>query len=516
MDLVETELTDSSAHQTVLSDTILRTKKLSKAFGGQTVLDRVSLNLHRGDIVLLRGDNGSGKTTLLNILTGNLEPDSGLIELLIEKVDEHFAFPRAWWKDLNPFDHFTPERMSNSGVGRTWQSIRLFQTQNILSNIAVATPGQLGENPIWPIFRPAKVHLQEKTNVASVREVLHALRLDNRASSSADRISLGQAKRVAIARAVQAGARILLLDEPLAGLDNEGIRQILNLLKELVERRQLTLVIVEHVFHIPRLLEMVNTVWTLSAGHLIVQTPSEVSAEFGRTADDGLKNWMAKLAGNTEIVDRPLSSGAVLSSFVPRGLRRGKPLLEVENLVAYRGNRLVIGEDLDGQIAGLSFVIHEGEIAVLHAPNGWGKTTLLEALTGLIKISKGTIRLKGRAIESMAPWHRAQLGVSMLQARDQIFSTLTVAETLRLAGVSRVPKELETNLQRKMSSLSGGQKQRVAIACAVETGRDTVLLLDEPFSALDAHTIKVITNLLLARLQEIPILLATPNILALD
>lgn len=504
------------SYQPPVPDVILRTREVNKAFGGLRVLNSVSLELHRGEVILLRGDNGSGKTTLLNILTGNLKPDSGLIELSIDRVNKRFAFPRAWWRELNAFDPFSPERMANDGIGRTWQDIRLFSTQNILDNIAVASPKQLGENPIWTVLRPSKVHHQEETNLRAVRDVLQSLGLDNRATSSADRISLGQAKRVAIARAVRAGAKILLLDEPLAGLDNQGIRQVLSLLKELVENYQITLVIVEHVFHFPRLLKIVNTVWTLGMGQLMVQTPSEVRAEFARTAGDGLRNWMASLAGGTEIADRQLNSGAVLSSFVPRGLHRGKPLLEVENLVVCRGGRLVIGQDQDGQIEGLSFVIHEGEIAVLHAPNGWGKTTLLEALTGLLKISSGTIKLKGRRIESMAPWNRAELGMSMLQARNQIFSNLTVAETLRLTGVNRIPKELEPNLRRKMSSLSGGQKQRVAIACAVETGRDTVLLLDEPFSALDANTIKIITNLLLMRLQEIPILLATPNVLALD
>ncbi len=95
---------------------LLRAHDLCKAFGGQSVLQGVSVELRSGDVVLLRGDNGSGKTTLLNILTGNLEPDRGEIELTANHHAEHFRFPRPWWKNLNPADHFTPERVAKQGV----------------------------------------------------------------------------------------------------------------------------------------------------------------------------------------------------------------------------------------------------------------------------------------------------------------------------------------------------------------------------------------------------------------
>src|SRR5882724_7040666 len=95
---------DIPASEVVDSAVILRSHGISKAFGGQKVLDRVSLQLRRGEVVLLRGDNGSGKTTLLNILSGNIEPDAGTIDLSADGSSEIFAFPRRWWKQLNPFD----------------------------------------------------------------------------------------------------------------------------------------------------------------------------------------------------------------------------------------------------------------------------------------------------------------------------------------------------------------------------------------------------------------------------
>ena len=89
---------------------MLRAEGLKKRFGGQVVLDGVDLELRRGEVVLLRGENGSGKTTLLNILTGNLEPDAGTIHYLADDSPRSYHFPRRWWQELNPFDHFTDRK----------------------------------------------------------------------------------------------------------------------------------------------------------------------------------------------------------------------------------------------------------------------------------------------------------------------------------------------------------------------------------------------------------------------
>src|SRR3712207_1248084 len=110
---------------------LLEAEGLFKAFGGQIVLNRVDLELRQGEVVLLRGENGSGKTTLLNILPGNLEPDVGTIRYYADGTPRSYRFPRRWWQELNPFDHFTPEFVAREGIGRTWQEVRLFGTQSL-------------------------------------------------------------------------------------------------------------------------------------------------------------------------------------------------------------------------------------------------------------------------------------------------------------------------------------------------------------------------------------------------
>ncbi len=220
---------------------VLRVHGLSKSFGGQRVLDDLSIDLNQGEVVLLRGDNGAGKTTLLNILTGNLEPDAGVIQTHAQGFSESFSFPSRWWHNLNPFNHFTPERLAREGIGRTWQEVRLFSTADLLDNLCVAVPNQIGENPLSSLARYNRMATQEKTIRCNSQILLDKVGLAGRENSSADKISLGQSKRVAITRAVQAGAKILFLDEPLAGLDAKGIEEVLGLLKEISQSKNMTL-----------------------------------------------------------------------------------------------------------------------------------------------------------------------------------------------------------------------------------------------------------------------------------
>lgn len=493
------------------SKLLLCAENLHKAFGGQLVLDGVSLDLRPGEVVLLRGDNGSGKTTLLNIITGNLEPDAGTITLFTNGAQVDLRFPRRWWQNLNPFDHFTPERVAREGVGRAWQEIRLFPTLSLQDNIALATPDQVGENPAWAILRRSTVAEQEKEILTVSGTMLAKLGLKGREISSADKVSLGQSKRVAIARAVQAGARILFLDEPLAGLDASGIADVMDLLEKLAHDEKVTLVIVEHVFHVSRILDLASTVWTLAAGKVTVETPARVRAELEHATRDGIRGWMKEVAGpHGKIVDQLLPGGAVISTVMTVDGGPSKVVLEVEDLVVHRGRRLVVGDQgEDGHVRGLALALSRGQLAILQAPNGWGKTTLLEALAGLIPATRGTIRLNGQPIQHLPPWERSRLGLAMLQARNHIFPGLTVLEALRLARVRDVPQTVRHLLGRRMSDLSGGEKQRVAVACALNTF--TIALLDEPFSALDPDAVTHLYSSLRQRPPDAALLVAVPG-----
>lgn len=473
---------------------LVRAGGLKKAFGGQVVLDGVNLELRRGEVVLLRGENGSGKTTLLNILTGNLEPDAGTIHYLVDGTPREYRFPRRWWHELNPFDHFVPEFVAREGVGRTWQDVRLFGSQTLLDNIAVADPQQPGENPLVALIAPWRSARREQALRQGAYARLAGFGLAGREASSANKISLGQSKRVAIARTVAAGARVLFLDEPLAGLDRQGIDDILTFLGALARDHDLTLVIVEHVFNHHYLDHLVTTDWLLQNGRIRDSQannrrtnhgrPSSGATSGGGASGGGRPAWLDMLAGDAEVIDEPLARGAILTrirrptSFDPNA----SPVLEIKDLIVNRGPRTVIGLDDQGHSAGFNLTLHPGEIAVLQAPNGWGKTTLFAAITGLLPTHAGTIRLQAEPLERLPPWQRVEKGLRGLPSEVKLFPTLTAAEALRLAGVNAPPPDLTRFATRPCASLSGGEKQRLGLAVSPAA---TINVYDEPLSALD-------------------------------
>jgi branched-chain amino acid transport system ATP-binding protein len=489
-------------------DCILKVEGLTKAFGGQTILDNLSLALKAGDVALLRGDNGSGKTTLLNILTGYLEPDAGTIEIGSKESRQSYQFPVKPWQRLQQ-RHFSAETFARSGGGRVWQDVRLFGAQSLQDNVAVAAPRQIGESPLWAVLKPWAVRRKRAKVDRSAVGWLAEFGLAGRENSLAERVSLGQSKRVAIARTLQSGAKVIFLDEPLAGLDAVGMVEVLGLLKQLATEQGLTLVIVEHVFNIPKVLDLATTVWTMVQGKVQVESVESVRSQLERTVFDGVDGWVQQLG--SQAVEW-LPNGALWATVVP-GETDGEPLLEVDDLVVYRGKRLVIGEsEANGKVKGLSLRLRRGELGVLYAPNGWGKTTLLEAVMGILPISSGTIRVRGRPVMALSSWQRVKLGLAFLQARENVFVKLLVREVLRLSRVREVPTVLQSFLPRQVSELSGGQRQRVATTCVLAGRSFEVGLLDEPFSALDPEAVAAVQRAILDRLETAAMLIAIPKV----
>ncbi|MCC5846776.1 MAG: ATP-binding cassette domain-containing protein [Verrucomicrobia bacterium] len=499
---------DESSNRVLMQVTGLR-----KSFGGQVILDGVDLELREGEVVLLRGENGSGKTTLLNILTGNMEPDAGEINLFVNSHPEHFRFPRRWWQDMNPWDHFTPERVASEGVGRTWQDTRLFGSQTLLDNLAVASPDQPGEKPWRILARPRCWHASEAQNQQSVQTLLDTLGLGDRSISSADMISLGQTKRIAFARCARANSKIIFLDEPLGGLDQKGTASIIALLRELAAAHRLTLVIVEHVFNIPLILDFSTTVWTLANGHLTRETIAEAKADPSVRDTHDMSSTIRQLAGPDAIItEESLPRGAILTRVTQPGTTR-EPLLTIKGLVARRGRRLVVGEEQQGQTTGLDLTIHKGELVFLQAPNGWGKTSLLDTLAGVLPSEKGSIELSGKSLTHLSTWERRHNGLAVIPAYDNVFNSLTIGEYQRIsAGPNRrfdqkgAPENQKISKSRMVSSLSGGERKRLVLNAA--HGQDAkVKIWDEPFSSLDAASVANLAGELLPQAQTAGLIL---------
>lgn len=484
MDLTNTNKTDNKQE----AEVVLNVRNLRKSFGGNCVLHNTNLNLVAGEIVLLHGPNGAGKTTLLNILTGNLEADTGEIDLQINGSFESFHFPFSLWSRLNPNNHFLPEKVSSKGVGRTWQNTRLFPKLSLTENITVASHNHPGESLFNVLFRRKHVReFENKMKQCAINRLVN-IQLGQKTNSNGNSISLGQSKRVAIAQAVQAGAKILFFDEPLSGLDKYGIETVLETLKVLANEHRISIVIVEHILNIKYLLHLVDTFWKLIDGKLTASKQydeSEISIQKNKD-----ERWLSLFSGINHISTLSLINGATLDIYRRFDNKDNEqPIFSVKGLTVCRNNKLIIGSSNEKDAKGVNFSLKRGDIAVLKAPNGWGKTTLMEALSGLISLQTGNVVFKDKDLNKLYPWHRAKLGIGFVPSEKNTFLSITSKEVYHM-----IPGINESSLNKNLSTqaietYSGGQRQKLALMTTIKNKNFQFLLLDEPFSMLDNQTI---------------------------
>ena len=414
---------------------VLEVEGLTKSFGGNAVLKGIDFNLFRGEVVLLQGANGSGKTTLLNILTGNLKPDSGTMH-------------------------------RHEVLGRTWQDVRLFATQTLSDNIAMAKPKQFGENPLKAVFAAWKARSEERRNKAETADILNRMGLADRAGVPGAGAKIAEAKFVAMERALRAGAKVLFLDEPLAGLDHAETDAVLAALRELVKEHGMTLVIIEHALNIPKILQIATTVWTLKDGLLTVGKLDDADDASGGE----LRAWLQSQAQDGVLQEFDFPGGAHL---MVAARRKDAPVvLEVSEYKVNRGARPVVAEPL-------SFALNEGDLAVLEAPNGWGKSTLLESIAGLVPAAGGRVSLFGSDATALPLWKRARLN----RAAGTLFAEAKVRENARLNHVAE--PILPDLADRRAGTLSGGESRRLSFDAALNNPEAKLLMFDEPFQALD-------------------------------
>lgn len=236
---------------------MLELKGVSKAFGGLRAVDGVSFALARGTITGLIGPNGAGKTTLFNIVAGALTPTSG--EILFEG---------------RRIDGAPPYRVYRSGVARTFQIPRPFAALSVLENVMLAPIGQAGEKFWNTLFRPSLVRREEIANREKAVAILEFLNLTRLADEPASNLSGGQMKLLELGRALMSDPRLILLDEPGAGVNPTLLGQIVERIAEL-NRRGITFLIIEH--NMDLVMNLCRPIVVMAGGRLLMQgEPDEV------------------------------------------------------------------------------------------------------------------------------------------------------------------------------------------------------------------------------------------------
>lgn len=233
---------------------------LTKAYGGLRVVDNVSLSVPSDGLVGVIGPNGAGKSTLFSLATGFLAADSGTVSFDGRDLTAVAATGRA-----------------RAGMVRTFQVPREFTHLTVRENLMAAAPGQAGEGLLAVFFRPGAIAAEERAIAARADETLAFLRLDAVAGTPAGRLSGGQKKLLELGRALMTGARLILLDEPFAGVNPVLIEELSARIRDLADRG-VGFLIIEH--DLRALTRLVSTLHVMDRGRLIASgAPAAVLAE---------------------------------------------------------------------------------------------------------------------------------------------------------------------------------------------------------------------------------------------
>jgi len=240
---------------------ILAIENISKAFGGLKAVNHADLEVAEGSITGLIGPNGAGKTTLFNIISGFIKPDSGRISFLNDRIDglpAHLVFHR--------------------GLVRTFQIPRELGGMTVLENLMLVPKDQEGEHLWTTWFLPWRVSEQEDANFTKAEEVLRFLNLHQLRDEYALNLSGGQKKLLELGRTLMCNPKMILLDEPAAGVNRTLMRDIVNDIKRLREEMGITFFVIEHDMDIVALL--CDTLIVMSEGSKLAEgTPAEMRAD---------------------------------------------------------------------------------------------------------------------------------------------------------------------------------------------------------------------------------------------
>ena len=265
-----------------MAENVLHIENVTMQFGGVVAVNNLNLDVNQGEIVALIGPNGAGKTTVFNCVTGVYEPTNGRVDFLGETIVENF--PRGKMKKLytgenmgmyNEVVSHTPDVITYKGIARTFQNIRLFSKLSAFENVLIAKHMRARQN-----FFSAALHLnraEEKRMREEAVALLEEQGLDKYKDDVAGSLPYGLQRRLEIARALATEPKLLLLDEPAAGMNPQETLELAAFIGEIRDKYNLSIFLVEH--HMDLVMNISDRIYVLDFGKLIAQgVPAEIQS----------------------------------------------------------------------------------------------------------------------------------------------------------------------------------------------------------------------------------------------
>lgn len=416
----------------------LRADSITKRFGGVAALDDVSLRVEAGERRAIIGPNGAGKSTLFAVISGQLSPTRGDVEI---KGRRTTGLPS--------------ERIARLGVARTFQTSTVFTESSVLENVMLAALPPAGQ--AWNVVaRFGRLQACEQ----AARGALETVGLSARSDTPAGVLSHGESRQLEIAAALVQQPSLLLLDEPLAGLASAERERIGRLLRDLP--KTMTVLLIEHDLDFAQ--SFADRMLVLNNGRVLAEgTPQAMR-------------------------DNPNVRAAYLGT---GGLERVRAEREpAGQLMLARGISCGYGPSL--VLDDVSIDVGRGEVIAVLGRNGMGKSTLLNCLMGLVPLRGGSIVLDGVDLSPSSALVRARAGLALVPQGRRMLAGLSVHEELQLGArpgpwtldrIRRLFPQLHQRERAQSTTLSGGEQQMVAIARAL-LRNPVLLMLDEPSEGL--------------------------------
>lgn len=263
-----------------MNNIVLQVNDLTMQFGGVVAVNNLTMEIRQGEIVALIGPNGAGKTTAFNAITGVYLPTNGEVRLEEEVIQA--SYPQGKMKKLYAGENngkygeivdWTPDKITKRGIARTFQNIRLFKNLSVFDNVLIAHHMNMKAGLFRAAFRLN--HAEETAMRQDTWELLKMVHLDDVALERANNLPYGKQRHLEIARALATQPKLLLLDEPAAGMNPQETDALSDFIREIKKKFNLTILVIEH--HMNLVMDLSDRIYVIDFGKLIAHgTPEDV------------------------------------------------------------------------------------------------------------------------------------------------------------------------------------------------------------------------------------------------